>query len=189
MFKRSSGKRLDYKKLHLTGSRIYKNAHPESDFQSSSEPKPVNQNTSKISTNELSINQDESINQVVCEPINQVTLFMENLSIMDDLENESNAKKSDESSKGSASQDVIYNQLISSVMSLSMDIDDFIEENPVKDIDNSIGDMDFIIEKIELLRSTFRTRHKELELYIGEAYKEKFAFDYYKTIDNLKIYI
>ena len=55
---------------------------------------------------------------------------------------------------------------------LSDDIDDFLDENPVDDISDSIKDLEMAIEKAEMLRSVFRAKHKELRALMHERYGE-----------------
>ena len=45
---------------------------------------------------------------------------------------------------------------------LSDDIDDFIEENSIHDIDRSLSDLDFVIKRMEEMRSLYRSRYKEI---------------------------
>ena len=72
------------------------------------------------------------------------------------------------------------NQLIGQAISLSDDIEDFIEENPSDELGNSVVDLDKIISRMEELRSSFRAKHNELKIlyednpgkYTGQLEKE-----------------
>ena len=45
---------------------------------------------------------------------------------------------------------------------LSDDIDDFIAENSIHDIDRSLSDLDFVIKRMEEMRSLYMSRYKEI---------------------------
>ena len=64
------------------------------------------------------------------------------------------------------------NQLIGQAISLSNDIEDFIEENPSDELGNFVEDLDRIISRMEEMRSSFRAKHNELKiLYEGSPGK------------------
>ena len=48
------------------------------------------------------------------------------------------------------------------IQSLADDIDDFIEENSIEEIEDSMSDLDLVIKRIEEMRSQYRAKHKEL---------------------------
>ena len=96
---------------------------------------------------------------------------------------DSESKKLDEANRK-------FNQMISHVDSLSEDIDDFIDENPVRELGNLLEDIDLVISKVEKMRSDFRTVHKELRMNYGEKrYRSTFEGYYKQKLDQIKLFI
>ena len=124
------------------------------------------------------------------EAVNQLAESLENLTMAGEDEDPKLESKSDAAVSEKKSQDeTICNQLYSMVVSLSMDIDDFVDENPVEDFGNSIEDMDSIIKRVEEMRSTFRNQYNQLELLMGQTYTQQLARNCDKKVVMLKEYI
>ena len=47
------------------------------------------------------------------------------------------------------------------IQSMADDIDDFIEENPIDEIEDSMSDLDLVIRRIEEMRSQYRSKQRE----------------------------
>ena len=52
-------------------------------------------------------------------------------------------------------------QVAAQIATISDDIDDHIDENPIEEICNSIEDLDVIIMKTENLRTQYRSKYQE----------------------------
>ena len=70
-------------------------------------------------------------------------------------------------------------QLAAQIATISDDIDDHIDENPVEDICSSFEDLDVIITP-ENLRTQYRSEHQEMRISPGNQYKEKYEASYEK---------
>lgn len=57
----------------------------------------------------------------------------------------------------------VHLQLSTEESTISEDINDFIDENPIEISCDSIEDIDEIISKTEKIRSYYRSKHKELQ--------------------------
>ena len=73
---------------------------------------------------------------------------------------------------------------------IAEDIDDYLDENPIKEIGQNIGDHDIVCKRVEDLRSIYRGRHKQLKTSMGDVdYKAKYDIAYTKKLDDMKKYI
>ena len=82
---------------------------------------------------------------------------------------------------------VMINQLTTQEATVSEDVDDFLDENPNDEIGNTIGDLDAIVKKTEELRSRYRSKHKELQMYLGDrCYNERYGGVYKGKLDITK---
>ena len=73
---------------------------------------------------------------------------------------------------------------------IAEDIDDYLDENPIKEIGQNIGDHDIVCKRVEDLRSIYRGRHKQLKTSMGDVdYKAKYDIAYTKRLDDMKKYI
>ena len=71
---------------------------------------------------------------------------------------------------------------------IAEDIDDYLDENPIKEIGQNIGDHDIVCKRVEDLRSIYRGRHKQLKTSMGDVdYKAKYdiAYSRIQTIPHL----
>ncbi len=74
--------------------------------------------------------------------------------------------------------------------SLAADIDDFIGENPLTDISQSILDLDDVVRAVESLRSAYRNKHSEVVTAVGaENISEVDKNLYDDRITKIKNYI
>ena len=89
----------------------------------------------------------------------------------------------------SVPDDQRLNQLLSQQDSLTDDITDFIDENQIEDISRNIGDLDVAVDKIQELRSIYRSYHKSIKSIIPDEYDAKYGKDFESTITNVKNYI
>ena len=78
---------------------------------------------------------------------------------------------------------------ISTEATLSEEIDDVIDENPVEEISECIKDIDAAINKMESLRSKYRNVHKDLRTYFGENYDPQFGKLFGEKLLAMKFYI
>ena len=82
------------------------------------------------------------------------------------------------------------NDLVADEATISEDIDDFLDENIIREIGNAVEDYDRINQKIEDLRSAFRGKHKQLKSSIGDQeYADKYADQCRTKLDAIKDYI
>ena len=80
-------------------------------------------------------------------------------------------------------------RLVNIVESLSDDITDFINENPLREICNSIEDIDQAISQVEHLRSSFRSKQKELLSACWSNDKGSYRTSGECILDLIKMYI
>ena len=74
--------------------------------------------------------------------------------------------------------------------SLAADIDDFVGENPLADISQSICDLDDVVRAVESLRSAYRNKHNEVVTAVGvENISEEDKKSYDERISMIKDYI
>ena len=59
-------------------------------------------------------------------------------------------------------------RLVLQVLALNDDIVDFLEENPINDIRDSLSDVDFVIQRTEEFRSVYRSKFKEVAMIHGD---------------------
>ena len=83
----------------------------------------------------------------------------------------------------------LANRLISQAASLSDDIEDYMEENPSRDLPNSVVDLDKVINKMEEMRSSFRSKHTELKLQFSEHYDIRLGSACNTTLESIKRYL
>lgn len=69
------------------------------------------------------------------------------------------------------------------------DIEDFIDENNITEIRNSIEDIDEAVQKMEQFRTKLRCKHKELQAMIGDEYEKSYTSKFLEQIANIKLYI
>ena len=74
---------------------------------------------------------------------------------------------------------------------LSEDIGDYLDENPIDDISQNVGDLDAVIVRIEEFRSSYRSLHKELKAVMGddESYSEKYDDRFQSMLSDMKDFI
>ena len=80
-------------------------------------------------------------------------------------------------------------QLAAQIATISDDIDDHIDENPIEDIWSSIGDLHVIIVKTENLRTQYRSKHQEMRISLGNQYNETYEVNYEEKLALIKEYI
>ena len=82
------------------------------------------------------------------------------------------------------------NQLVIQEGTISQDIDDFLEENVIKEIGNNVADHDDICRRIETLRTSYRGMHNQLKASMDPGdYKDKYEVEYNERIQSIKDYI
>ena len=70
--------------------------------------------------------------------------------------------------------------------SIADDIDDFMDENPIVEVEDSMSDLDLLVKRMEDMRSQYRSRYKEIsELKYNEDLEEEFA----DRLKSMKDYI
>ena len=70
------------------------------------------------------------------------------------------------------------------------DINDFIVENDVSDMEHCIDDVDSAIHRMEDFRSTFREKHRELQTIMqNDDYKTEFSSEPENMVEKMKLYI
>ena len=80
-------------------------------------------------------------------------------------------------------------QLAAQIATISDDINDHIDENPIKDICSSIEDLDVIIVKTENIRAQYRSKHQEMRISLGNHYNETYEVNYEEKLALIKEYI
>ena len=80
-------------------------------------------------------------------------------------------------------------QLAAQIATISDDIDDHIDENPIEDICSSIEDLDVFIVKTENLRTQYRSKHQEMRISLGNQYNETYGVNYEEKLSLMKEYI
>ena len=92
-------------------------------------------------------------------------------------------------SKMTNSKEGIFNKLTTEKSTIYDDINDFIDENSIEDIQESFEDLDDIINKTENFRIICRSKHKELQAYLGEDYHNQYASTFMAQLSKLKQFI
>ena len=81
-------------------------------------------------------------------------------------------------------------QLLIDEATVSDDIDDFLEENEVKELGSNVQDFDIVNRRAEELRTQYRSVHNKLKAAMGEEpYKERFNESSAKKLEAIKSYI
>ena len=171
---RTNGKRPDYKQLHATGEliQVYSWKGREQEFHRVS---------GEVGRLALGTPQDDEVikqDQIQNMAEGKTKEIIGEQTVMQDAE----IQRMDQN-------DVIITQLIGHTDALADDIEDFMEENPVEEIATSVEDLDSTVNKIEELRSKYRSQHKELQMYFAESYEEKFRSKCAHTLTQIKYYI
>ena len=85
---------------------------------------------------------------------------------------------------------IMADQLIIEEATISDDIDDFLEENTIKEISSNVQDFDLVNRKAEELRTQYRGIHNKLKAVMGDQqYKDKFDISSSKKLEDIKLYI
>ena len=80
--------------------------------------------------------------------------------------------------------------LVAEEATISEDIDDFLDENIIREIGNAVEDFDRINQKIEDLRSIYRGKHNQLKSSLSNPeYADRYADRYKNKVDTIKNYI
>ena len=87
------------------------------------------------------------------------------------------------------SKEGIFKKLTIEESTIYDDMNDFIDENSVEDIQESLEDLDDIINKSEKFRTIYRSKHKELQAYLGEDYHNQYASTFMAQLVKLKQFI
>ena len=161
MLRRTAKKRIDYKLLHQKGIKVEKLVN--CDFVEVFGKEAV-----KMADDEL--------------PTEEKT---ENAQIHTMLKDAKISVSSENAQIPTASRDVQFRMLKFQLRSLMEDIDDFIEENPVKAIEDCVTDLDAAIKRAEELRSMYRNLFKEIEAQLQDDEEE----DYLDRLLTIKSYI
>ena len=73
---------------------------------------------------------------------------------------------------------------------ISEDIEDFFDENPLESISQTIEDHDLIIKEVENLRTVYRGKHNQLKSVLDEAeFNANYKEPYSNNITMFKEYI
>ena len=80
-------------------------------------------------------------------------------------------------------------QLAAQIATISDDIDDHIDENPIEDICSSIENLDVIIVKTENLRIQYRNKYHEMRISLGNECKKTHEVNYEEKLELIKEYI
>ena len=164
MTDRRNTKRLDYRVLHNTGDKVYKE---EGEAFSSVSSTPTK--SSEEDSAETTLDQSEDYHDVD-EPFSDV---LSDLSVR--LEN-------------IAMGDAERVKLVSVQEALCEDIEDYIEENEFND-QSAIADIDSSITKIEEMRSKYRAVHKDIKTFDPGVYEAELKTTYEKTMTSIKNYL
>ena len=65
-------------------------------------------------------------------------------------------------------------QLAVQIVTISDDIDDHIDGNPIEDVCSSIEDLDVIIKETGNLRTQYRSKHQEIRISLRNQYNETY---------------
>ena len=85
--------------------------------------------------------------------------------------------------------DVRSIRILSEQESVVDDIYDFVDENPIAFVRENLDDIDKSISKIEDLRSTYRSLHKELKRLSPDTYEGDHSIRYDNVVKLIKDYI
>ena len=81
-------------------------------------------------------------------------------------------------------------QLAAEEMTISEDIEDFLDENIVKEMGNNVDDYDFVNKRVEELRSRYRGKHNQLKSVLkDDEYNDKYGDTYVNKLDEIKEYV
>ena len=168
--------RIDYKELSTTGKKVVKISNSNQstvDINQSDSENNLIQSNSKNNLNQSSSENNSFVNSKT--DVDDLNILLNNLSLCQNM-----GQDSDHSEK--------EKQLLIDASSLSDEITDFIDEHPVNEACHSINDCNSILEKIEILRSNFRRRHKEIKTVV-ENYEENYGKEFAVKMGEIKVYI
>ena len=87
------------------------------------------------------------------------------------------------------SKEGIFNKLTIEEPTIYDDMNDFIDEKQIEDIQEPFEVLDDIINKTEKFRIIYRSKHKELQAYLGEDYHNHYASTFMAQLAKLKQFI
>ena len=176
---RSVKKRLDYQVLHSTGEKIEKKVNTQEDQSQESPPETLDQSLSSAFCS-LSITEATSSESDSEDQVNEELRFQ-----LEFNQNQVQDRQFPNSDVMDVSADLLAEEL-----AIAEDIDDFMEENIVKEIGNNVNDHDLICRQIEESRTTYRTKHNKLKSSVeAQEYKLKYEKAYLERIESIKTYI
>ena len=177
-------KDYDYRVLHRTGDRVEKK-------RTRGEINPeISEKDSKSDV--------ENVEEVISADVEAITVDVEDSKsdvenveelISADVEDFNEDVESDINEEFKAMADHIAN-LKSQEATISEDIDDFLDENIVKEIGNSVEDFDQAKRRIEELRTNYRGVHNQLKTAMDDQdYKTCYDIPFPAKIQVMKDYI
>ena len=127
------------------------------------------------------LNETEKVEkeEVESDQIEEVSNLFRTISISEDLKS-LNLEESMNKQKADA--------LVIDEATIWEDIDDYIDENDVKNM-LSIEEFDGKLQQIEELRTTYRIRHSKLKVVLGSNYEDSYAEDGKKRLKSVKNHI
>ena len=205
--------RVDYKTLHLTEQRVIKSQLSEEISQEQYSFPKLTSNQSK-SLSSIGISNTEHLSTTSITPTASSTSLQNTKLILtsaSDITSLSTLKSSQnviiedstltqlstmfnncsikESNIAEENKFEGIHQLAAQIATISDDVDDRIDENPIEDICSSIEDLDVIIVKTENLRTQYRNKHQEMRISEGNQYDETYKVNYDKKLALIKEYI
>ena len=127
------------------------------------------------------LNETEKVEkeEVESDQIEEVSNLFRTISISEDLKS-LNLEESMNKQKADA--------LVIDEATIWEDIDDYIDENDIKNM-LSIEEFDGKLQQIEELRTTYRIRHSKLKVVLGSNYEDSYAEDGKKRLKSVKNHI
>ena len=205
--------RVDYKTLHLTEQRVIKSQLSEEISQEQYSFPKLTSNQSK-SLSSIGISNTEHLSTTSITPTASSTSLQNTKLILtsaSDITSLSTLKSSQnviiedstltqlstmfnncsikESNIAEENKFEGIHQLAAQIATISDDVDDHIDENPIEDICSSIEDLDVFIVKTENLRTQYRSKHQEMRISLGNQYNETYGVNYEEKLSLMKEYI
>ena len=149
MTERTRGKRPDYKLLHTTGEVVQKDiSRSTTELRSDDEYLSVGQpsNYTVDHSTESFVDYRDHHTQLSSSEESSLAVSEDELELAVNLEDPVEAEEAKERIKMEHLQ-AMMNQLSIQEATIAEDIDDFLEENPIEDVQRSIEDLDVIINK------------------------------------------
>ena len=190
--------RLDYQVLHSTGDRVKKEVDTVEGQSPQESPSPVEALEEGRSPQESPVKAlDEALKKLTLNSVSDHVVVSNTEApatpsgLLDHVFDEELIQDQVQIIE-EPNQDImaVSPEILAEELTLAEDIDDFQEENEVKEIGKNVGDHDLICRQIEELRTAYRTKHNQMKSSLDpDEYKEKYEAAYKGRIEKIKQFI